>query len=88
MATYVTLVKLTGRGLKDVKDSTKRAADLKTHAKKHGIEVKEQYWCMGAYDGASFLKPRTMRQRLRPCFRSAHGNMSARRRCDRLRLLR
>ena len=51
MATYVTLIKLTQRGVKDIKDTCKRAAELKSHAKKHGIEVKEQYWCMGAYDG-------------------------------------
>jgi uncharacterized protein with GYD domain len=51
MASYVTLVKFTERGVKDIKDSCKRAADLKSHAKKHGIDVKEQYWCMGAYDG-------------------------------------
>src|SRR5437868_11977744 len=51
MATYLSLVKFTQRGAKDIKDTCKRAADLKTHAKKHGIEVKEQYWCLGAYDG-------------------------------------
>ena len=51
MATYVTLIKLTQRGVKDIKDTCKRAAELKAHAKKHGIEVKEQYWCMGAYNG-------------------------------------
>jgi len=51
MATYVTLLKFTERGAKDIKDTCKRAVDLKTHAKKHGIEVKEQYWCLGAYDG-------------------------------------
>src|ERR1700752_2119944 len=51
MATYLTLLKFTERGTKDVKDSCKRAAELKSHAKKHGIEVKEQYWCLGAYDG-------------------------------------
>jgi uncharacterized protein with GYD domain len=51
MATYLTLVKFTERGAKDIKDTCKRASDFKSHAKKHGIEVKEQYWCMGAYDG-------------------------------------
>ena len=51
MATYVTLLKFTQRGVKEIKDTSKRAAELKAHAKKHGIEVKEQYWCMGAYDG-------------------------------------
>lgn len=51
MATYLTLLKFTERGEKNLKDSGKRAAEFKAHAKKHGIEVKEQYWCMGAYDG-------------------------------------
>jgi len=51
MATYLTLIKFTERGVKDIKDSCKRAAEFKSHAKKHGIELKEQYWCMGAYDG-------------------------------------
>jgi uncharacterized protein with GYD domain len=51
MATYVTLLKFTERGIKDAKDTCKRAAELRSHAKKHGIEVKEQLWCLGAYDG-------------------------------------
>ena len=51
MATYVTLLKFTERGVKDIRDTCKRAAELKAHTKKHGIEIKEQYWCMGAYDG-------------------------------------
>jgi uncharacterized protein with GYD domain len=51
MATYLTLIKFTEHGVKDIKDTCKRAADFKSHAKKHGIEVKELYWCMGAYDG-------------------------------------
>jgi uncharacterized protein with GYD domain len=51
MATYVTLVKLTDQGIKDIKDSCKRAAELRNHAKKHGIKIKEQLWCLGAFDG-------------------------------------
>ena len=51
MATYVTLIKLTERGIKDFKDTCKRAADFKARAKKLAIEVKDTYWCMGAYDG-------------------------------------
>ncbi len=51
MATYVTLIKFTERGVKDAKDTCKRAAEYKAHAKKHGVEVKDQLWCMGAYDG-------------------------------------
>jgi uncharacterized protein with GYD domain len=51
MATYVALLRFTEHGVKDIKDSRKRAAEMKTHAKKHGIEIKEQLWCLGAYDG-------------------------------------
>jgi uncharacterized protein with GYD domain len=51
MATYVTLIKLTEQGVKKFKDTCKRAADFKASAKKVGIEVKDTYWCMGAFDG-------------------------------------
>lgn len=51
MATYVTLVKFTERGITDIKHSCRRAAELRNHAKKHGIKVKEQFWCLGALDG-------------------------------------
>ncbi len=51
MATYLTLIKLTQQGAKNFKETCKRAADFKASAKKLGIEVKENYWCMGAYDG-------------------------------------
>jgi uncharacterized protein with GYD domain len=51
MATYVTLIKFTEQGVKHFKDTCKRAADFKASAKKLGIEVKDQYWCLGAFDG-------------------------------------
>jgi len=51
MATYVTLIKFTEKGSKNIKDTCKRAADFRVIAKKQGIEVREQLWCMGAYDG-------------------------------------
>jgi uncharacterized protein with GYD domain len=51
MATYVTLLKFTEKATGHIKDTGKRAADFRDHAKKHGIEVHEQYWCMGPYDG-------------------------------------
>ncbi len=51
MATYVTLLKFTEEGAKKIKDTCKRAADFKASAKKLGIEVKEQLWCLGRWDG-------------------------------------
>src|SRR5438874_2531642 len=51
MATYVTLLRFTEEGVKDIKQSAKRAAELRGHAQKHGIQVREQLWCLGKYDG-------------------------------------
>jgi uncharacterized protein with GYD domain len=56
MATYITLVKFTDKGGKDIKDTCKRAADYQSRLKKLNIEVKEIYWCMGAYDGAMIFE--------------------------------
>jgi uncharacterized protein with GYD domain len=56
MATYVTLIKFTEKGAKACKDTCKRAADFKASAKKLGIEVREQYWCMGRYDGVTIFE--------------------------------
>jgi uncharacterized protein with GYD domain len=51
MATYVTLIKFTEKGVKDIKDTCKRAADFKSSAAKLGVEVRDTLWCQGAYDG-------------------------------------
>jgi uncharacterized protein with GYD domain len=51
MATYVSLLRFTEGGVKNVKGSGQRAADFKSSARQLGIEVREQFWCMGAYDG-------------------------------------
>ena len=51
MATYVSLLKFTEKGAKGIKDTVKRAADFKTAAKKLGLEIKGEYWCLGAFDG-------------------------------------
>jgi uncharacterized protein with GYD domain len=51
MATYVSLVRFTEKGAQECKNTCKRAADFTATAKKLGIEIKETYWCLGAYDG-------------------------------------
>lgn len=51
MATYTTLIKFTENGIKGIKDTCKRAEEFKSHCKKHGIELKQISWCLGAYDG-------------------------------------
>jgi uncharacterized protein with GYD domain len=50
MATYVLLCNYTDQGIRAVKDSPKRRAAAKEMGKKLGVEVKNSYLAMGAYD--------------------------------------
>ncbi|MBS1135047.1 MAG: hypothetical protein H6R02_2188 [Burkholderiaceae bacterium] len=50
MATYVVLVNYTEQGIRNVKDTTKRADAVRDLAKKFGATVREFYWTMGKYD--------------------------------------
>jgi len=56
MATYITTIKFTQQGIKDIDHSTKRAAIFKTEAKKLGAKVKEIYWTLGEHDGLLTLE--------------------------------
>ena len=51
MATYVLLLNFTDQGIRNVKDTTKRAEAFKRIADKAGVKVKEVYWTLGQYDG-------------------------------------
>ena len=50
MATYIVLSSFTDQGIRTVKDTTKRADQVREMAKKFGATVKEIYWTLGAYD--------------------------------------
>ena len=50
MHTYVWLVKFTDQGIRNVKETTKRAKGFKEMAEKKGVKVKEILWTMGRYD--------------------------------------
>ena len=50
MATYVLLATYTENGLKGIKDTVKRAESVRELAKKAGLDMKETYWTLGAYD--------------------------------------
>jgi uncharacterized protein with GYD domain len=50
MATYIILANFTEQGIRNVKDSPKRAQAFKDQAKKAGATVKEFYWTLGGYD--------------------------------------
>ena len=50
MPTYIILGHFTEQGLRNIKDTPKRANALKEAAKKYGATVKSVYWTLGAYD--------------------------------------
>ena len=51
METHVLLLNFTDQGIRNVKDTTKRAETFKRIADKAGVKVKEVYWTLGQYDG-------------------------------------
>lgn len=50
MAMYVVLANFTDQGIRNIKDTTKRADAIREMAKKFGVTVKEIYWTLGSYD--------------------------------------
>ena len=56
MATYIILANFTEQGIRNVKDSPRRADAFKDMAQKAGVTVKELYWTLGAYDTVSIVE--------------------------------
>src|SRR5260370_9436066 len=50
MATYVTLYNFTDQGIKNIKDTVKRAEAAKKAGAAMGATVKEVLWTLGQYD--------------------------------------
>ncbi|MGA7327568.1 MAG: GYD domain-containing protein [Rhodomicrobium sp.] len=50
MATYIVLANFTEQGIRNVKDTVKRAEAFKEAAAKLGVTVKDLYWTLGRYD--------------------------------------
>jgi uncharacterized protein with GYD domain len=55
MPRYVTLLKFTDQGAKNIKKSTSRAHAFDKLAARAGVKVEAQYWTMGKYDGVLIL---------------------------------
>ena len=49
MVTYIALCNFTDQGIRNVKDSTKRADAVKKAAKKFGANMTQIYWTLGNY---------------------------------------
>ncbi len=56
MVTYVVLGSFTDQGVRNVKDSPKRADAFKAMAKTFGVTVKEIVWTQGRYDIVTILE--------------------------------
>ena len=50
MATFISLYNFTDQGIKNVKESPKRAEAVKAMATKMGVTIKDIYWTVGSYD--------------------------------------
>ena len=56
MVTYVVLVNFTDQGVRNVKDTVKRAEAFKQSAKPLGATVKEIFWTQGRFDLVSIVE--------------------------------
>jgi uncharacterized protein with GYD domain len=56
MATYILLLHFTDQGIRNVKETTRRAEAFKGMAKKAGATVKDVYWTLGQYDRGLILE--------------------------------
>ena len=56
MTRYVSLIKFTEQGAKNIKKSTARAHAFDKAAARAGVKIEGQYWTMGAYDGVLIIR--------------------------------
>jgi uncharacterized protein with GYD domain len=50
MATFISLCNFTDQGIRNVKDTIKRADAVKDAAQKAGVQMKDIVWTLGGYD--------------------------------------
>ncbi len=51
MATFITTIKFTDKGLQGIRETGKRATAFKAAAKKMGVKVTGIYWTLAPFDG-------------------------------------
>jgi len=56
MVTYVVLTKFTEQGVRNAKESPKRADAFRQMAKTFGVTVKEIFWTQGRYDVVTIVE--------------------------------
>jgi uncharacterized protein with GYD domain len=50
MATYISLVKFTDKGIRAAKETTQRVAEWGAKVQSKGVSIKQMYWTLGQYD--------------------------------------
>ena len=55
MVRYISLLRFTEQGAKNIKKSTNRAHEVDKVAAKSGVKIEGQFWTLGAYDGVLIL---------------------------------
>ena len=73
MPKYITLIRFTEQGAKNIKQSTARARAFAEAAAKAGVKVEAQYWTAGHYDGALVLSADSEQKALRALTKLAAG---------------
>ncbi len=56
MGTYIALCSFTDQGIRDVKNTVKRADAVKEAAQKYGARMTQIYWTLGKYDLVAFIE--------------------------------
>ncbi|MDO8611244.1 MAG: GYD domain-containing protein [Dehalococcoidia bacterium] len=56
MPTYVVLYRFTDQGLKGIKDTVRRAREVRAENEKRGFTVVGTYWTQGRYDLVSIVE--------------------------------
>jgi len=56
MATYIVLANFTDQGIRNVKDTVKRADAFAEHVKAAGATVKDLYWALGRFDIVAIIE--------------------------------
>ncbi|MGD9719920.1 MAG: GYD domain-containing protein [Pirellulales bacterium] len=51
MATFITTIKFTTKGIEHIQESPQRAAAFNVAAEKLGVKVVGLYWTLGSFDG-------------------------------------
>ena len=76
MPKYITLIRFTEQGAKNIKQSTARASAFAKAVAKSGVKVEAQYWTAGSYDGVLVLGADSERKALHTLTKlAAAGNV-------------